>query len=63
MGVFEEAVGNFVRNFAYKDSINHLIRRGYTVERIMREKDYPLTREEIEKMIDREAGPGGADVQ
>ena len=53
MGAFEECLSNFVKDFAYKNSVNHLINRGYTVDRIMREMQYPLSREEIEKMIEK----------
>ena len=53
MGAFEESLSNFVKDFAYKNSVNHLINRGYTVDRIMREMKYPLSREEIEKMIEK----------
>ena len=53
MGAFEKCLSNFVKDFAYKNSVNHLINRGYTVDRIMREMQYPLSREEIEKMIEK----------
>lgn len=48
---FKEALGNFVRNFAYGDEIRKLVKRGYDADRIIREMDYPLSRTTIEKMV------------
>lgn len=49
---FKEALGNFVRNFAYGDEIRKLVKRGYDADRIIREMDYPLSRATIEKMVE-----------
>lgn len=49
---FKEALGNFVRNFAYGDEIRKLVKRGYDADRIIREMDYPLSRTTIEKMVE-----------
>ena len=50
--IFQEALGSFVKNFAYGDAIRHLLKRGYTVERIMKEFQYPLSEEEIRKIAE-----------
>lgn len=50
--VFQSALGNFVKNFAYGDAIRHLLKRGYSVERIKKEFQYPLSEEEIKKMAE-----------
>lgn len=48
---FEEAKSRFVRDFAYGGAIRHLVDRGYTVDRIIEEFHYPLSRESIEKIV------------
>ena len=48
---FNEALGNFIRDFAYGDEIRKLVKRGYDTDRIVREMQYPLSRETIEKMV------------
>ena len=48
---FNEALGNFIRDFAYGDEIRKLVKRGYDTDRIVREMDYPLSRETIDKMV------------
>lgn len=48
--IFNEALRNFSINFAYGDAIRHLYRKGYTTDRIMRDFDYPLSKEELEKI-------------
>lgn len=50
---FNEALGNFIRDFAYGDEIRKLVKRGYDTDRIVREMQYPLSRETIEKMVKR----------
>ena len=50
---FIEALGNFIRDFAYGDEIRKLVKRGYDTDRIVREMQYPLSRETIEKMVKR----------
>ncbi len=48
---FNEALGNFIRDFAYGDEIRKLVKRGYDTDRIMREMEYPLSRETIDRMV------------
>lgn len=49
---FNEALGNFVRNFAYGDEIRKLVKRGYDADRIIREMQYPLSDDTIRKMAE-----------
>ena len=49
---FKEALGNFTRDFAYGGAIRHLVDLGYDTDRIIKEFDYPLKRESIEKMVE-----------
>ena len=51
-GYFEEALSNFTREFAYGGAIRHLVDLGYTVDRIVKEMQYPIPRESIEKIVD-----------
>lgn len=51
MSYFDEALSDFVQNFAYGDAIRHLADEGYTAERIKKEFDYPLSVEKIEKIV------------
>ena len=48
---FNEALQNFVRDFAYGGAIRHLVDLGYDTDRIIREYHYPLPRDVIEKMV------------
>ena len=48
---FEESLQNFTRDFAYGGAIRHLVDKGYTVDMIIKEFNYPLKRENIEKMV------------
>ena len=50
---FQEALGDFVRNFAYGDEIRKLVKRGYDADRIIREMQYPLSRASIENMVEK----------
>ncbi len=52
MGYFEEALADFVQNFAYGDAIRHLVDKGYTADRIIKEFHYPLSKERVEKIVD-----------
>ena len=52
-GYFQEALSNFTKDFAYGGAIRHLVNHGYTVDRIIKEFNYPLSRETIEKMVNR----------
>jgi uncharacterized phosphosugar-binding protein len=53
MGYFEEALHDFVQNFAYGDAIRHLVDRGYTVDQIMRSGEVDISREQVEKVVTR----------
>ena len=48
--IFRQCLAQFTRNFAYGDAIRHLYRSGYSTERIMREYNYPYTKEELEQI-------------
>lgn len=48
---FNEALSNFAKDFAYGGAIRHLVDKGYTAERIIREFCYPLSDESIKKMV------------
>ena len=50
-GNFEEALSNFTKDFAYGGAIRHLVDHGYTVDRIIKEFQYPISRESIEKIV------------
>lgn len=49
---FRDALSNFTKDFAYGGAIRHLVDRGYTAQKIIDEFHYPLSRENIEKIID-----------
>lgn len=51
IGYFEQSLQNFTRDFAYGGAIRHLVDRGYTTDRIIKEFHYPLSREAIDKMV------------
>ena len=48
---FKEALGDFIRNFAYGDEIRKLVKRGYEADRIIREMVYPLSDATIRNMV------------
>ncbi len=48
---FNDTLSNFTKDFAYGGAIRHLVDKGYTADRIIREFKYPLSRESIEKMV------------
>ncbi|MBR4168368.1 MAG: hypothetical protein IKR47_01405 [Lachnospiraceae bacterium] len=48
---FKQALGDFIRNFAYGDEIKKLVKRGYDTDRIVREMAYPLSPATIDKMV------------
>ena len=50
-GYFEEALSNFTKDFASGGAIRHLVDHGYTVDRIIKEFQYPISRESIEKIV------------
>lgn len=49
---FNEALSNFAKDFAYGGAIRHLVDKGYTAERIIREFHYPISRESVEKIVE-----------
>lgn len=51
-GYFEDALSNFTKDFAYGGAIRHLVDRGYDTNRIIKEFNYPISRESIEKIVD-----------
>lgn len=48
--IFRQCLSRFAKNFAYGDAVRHLYRCGYTTERIMRDYDYPYSKEELEEI-------------
>jgi len=48
--IFRKCLGQFAKDFAYGDAVRHLYKNGYSTERIMREYQYPYTKEELEKI-------------
>lgn len=53
MSYFDNALADFVKNFAYGDGIRHLADKGYTAERIKKELGYSLDISEIEKIMEK----------
>ena len=49
---FNEALSNFAKDFAYGGAIRHLVDKGYTAERIIREFHHPMSRESVEKIVE-----------
>ena len=58
---FNEALGNFIRDFAYGDEIRKLVKRGYDTDRFVREMQYPLSRETIDRMVQKAKEAGQQD--
>jgi hypothetical protein len=50
-GYFEEALSNFTKDFAYGGAIRHLVDHGYSVDQIIKEFNYPISKEAIEKIV------------
>lgn len=48
---FNEALQNFVQDFAYGGAIRHLADLGYDTDRIIKEYHYPLSRDTIDKIV------------
>lgn len=48
---FQESLQNFTKDFAYGGAIRHLVDKGYTVDKIIKEFHYPISRESIEKIV------------
>ena len=49
---FGEALRNFTRDFAYGGAIRHLVDKGYDVDMIIKEFNYPIPRSSIEKIVE-----------
>ena len=49
---FNEALSNFAKDFAYGGAIRHLVDKGYTADRIIRDFHYPISRESMEKIVE-----------
>ena len=49
--IFGRALRNFVNDFACGDDIRHLADRGYTVDEIAKEIDYPLMKDKIAEIV------------
>ena len=47
-----EALSYFAKDFAYGGAIRHLVDKGYTADRIIREFHYPISRESVEKIVE-----------
>lgn len=41
----------FTKDFAYGGAIRHLVDRGYTVDQIIQEFHYPISRDSIERTV------------
>lgn len=50
-GYFEAALSDFMFDVAAGGAIRHLVDRGYSVEQIMNELDYPVPRSKVEKAV------------
>lgn len=50
---FNEALGDFVKNFAWGGVIEHLLNHGYTIDRMISEERVSLTHEQIRSMIEK----------
>lgn len=48
---FEAALSDFVFDVAAGGAIRHLVDRGYSVEQMMKELDYPVPRAKVEKAV------------
>ena len=51
--IFRQSLQNFTRDFAYGGAIRHLTDKGYSVDEIIRDFDYPLSREAIEDIVNK----------
>lgn len=50
MSYFDDALSDFVKDFAYGGAVRHLLDKGYSLERIIRDYHYPVSREYLEKV-------------
>ena len=60
---FGEALHTFTTDFAYGGAIKHLVRHGYDTDKIIREYQYPLSRETIENMVEKYRAEIAAETQ
>ncbi len=51
MTYFEDALANFVQDFAYGDAIRHLADKGFSAQQIKERYEYPLPIEKIDKIV------------
>lgn len=58
-GYFEAALSDFVFDVAAGGAIRHLTDRGHSVEQIMKELDYPVPRQRVEKAVYRHLTESG----
>ena len=50
---FGEALQDFVRNFAWGGCIEHLLSRGYSIDRMIKEERVALSRRQIEELAEK----------
>lgn len=50
MSYFDDALSDFVKDFAYGGAVRHLLDKGYSVERIIRDYHYPVSKEYLLKV-------------
>lgn len=48
--VFRECLSNFTKDFAYGGAVRHLLKKGISIDRILRDYKYPYTKEELLQM-------------
>lgn len=58
-GFFEEALSNFMFDVASGGAIRHLADEGHSVDQIMKELDFPTSREQVEKTVYRHMTDSG----
>lgn len=50
---FQDALQDFVKNFAWGGTIEHLLDNGYTIDRMLKEKRIVMPREQIIEMCEK----------
>lgn len=50
---FNEALGDFVKNFAWGGVVEHLLSHGYSIDRMIAEERVTLSPEQIRKMAEK----------
>lgn len=58
-GYFEAALSDFMFDVAAGGAIRHLADRGYSIEQIVKELDYPVPRAKVEKAFQRHLSESG----